>query len=111
MKSKVIILALLVSGSIFASEKNICPINEDIAEDMRISESKFTKDQAKISSKFLAGVVDGSITSYNTFDVYNAQTLVTGYILRKQALETDGTEDFRIREFCSFMEQSAWWYD
>lgn len=111
MKSQVIILALLFSISILASEKNICPINEEIAEDMRISESEFTQDKAEISSKFLAGVVDGSITSYNTFAVYNAQTLLTGYILRKRALKAKVTEDFRIREFCTFMEQSAWRYD
>jgi hypothetical protein len=60
----------------------------------------------------LVGIVDGSVTSYNSFNVYNAQKLVTGYILKKDALDTSSADnDFKVQEFCSFMEKSAWWYD
>lgn len=79
---------------------------------MRISESDFTKDRAESATSLLAGIVDGSITSYSSFNVYNAQKLITGYILKKNALDTTSTgNDFKIQEFCTYMAKSAWWYD
>jgi hypothetical protein len=60
----------------------------------------------------LSEIINGKEVTYNSFNVFNAQKLVTGYILKTRALETGSTDiEFRIREFCSFMEDSAWWYD
>ena len=112
MKFHVTVLIFLFSNLAYASESAICPINENVAEDMRISEADFTKDRAESATKLLVGIVDGTVTSYNSFTVYNAQKLVTGYILKKNALDTSlADKDFKVQEFCSFMEKSAWWYD
>ncbi|WJG09425.1 hypothetical protein [Aliiglaciecola sp. LCG003] len=106
------ILILLFSNWVLATEPNMCPINKNVAEDMRILESDFTKERAESATKLLAGIIDGSITSYSSFNVYNAQKLVTGFILKKNALDAAAADkDFRKKEFCSFMEKSAWWYD
>ena len=90
----------------------MCTVNEEIAEDMRIPESDFTKDRAEAASKLIVGIIDGSISTFDTFSLYNAQKLVTGYILKNNALAaTSADKELKIREFCSFMEKSAWWYD
>jgi hypothetical protein len=112
LKLYVTISILLCSNLALGSEQNICPVNEEIAEDMRIPETEFTKERAGSASELLVGIIDGSITTYETFNLYNAQKLVTGYILKKNALDAKSADkEFKIREFCSFMEKSAWWYD
>jgi len=106
------LLVLLMSMSCLSQAENLCPINEEIAEDMRIPESYFTKERAESASKTLSEIVSGKNNNYEWVTVPNLLKLIEGYVLKRDALKDNGaTSQYKVSQFCNFMQNSAWWYD
>lgn len=104
-----IVLTLLANT---AWTDNLCPVNEDVEPDMRMSESYFTKARAEEASKKIQGVVAGTDKVYEWITVPNALKIIEGYVLRRDALNNQGTmREYHVSQFCLFMESEAWWYD
>ena len=95
-----------------AYAENLCPVNEEIAEDMRIEESYFTKERAINSASYLKDVVEGN-ANYEWFSVPNSMKIVNGYFLKYDYLneKNQSLKENKLRLFCKFMENEARWYD
>ena len=104
------LLIILVFLSCTTNAKNLCSINDEIAEDMRIDESEFNKTNAEISLKYLAKAVNSSDSSFQWFTILNATKLFQGYALRRKAL-LPGASRFSIDQFCRFYHNEGWYHD
>ena len=80
------LLITLVLFSFTTNAKQLCPINNDVAEDIRINEAEFTKAKADASVKYLAEIVKSSKTPFEWFSIPNATKFIHGYALRRKAL-------------------------
>ena len=111
MNVKILIAPLfLISFSAFS--ENLCPVNENVEPDMRISEAYFSKTHADAALKKLQGIVDARDKKYEWITVPNALKVIEGYVLRRDALENkDSVSGYHKSAFCDFMGTSAWWYD
>ncbi|WP_445359862.1 hypothetical protein ACJJIL_12650 [Microbulbifer sp. EKSA005] len=104
-----IILALSVHST---WAEDLCLVNENVEPDMRMPESYFTKDRAAEASKKTQGIVTGTDKVYEWITVPNSLKLIEGYVLRRDALNSQGTmREYHVSQFCSFMQSEAWWYD
>ncbi|MEI8666832.1 hypothetical protein P4S81_21460 [Pseudoalteromonas sp. B28] len=103
-----LIILLLFGFTVNANQ--LCPINVDIAEDMRINEADFTKEKAEASVKYLAEIVKNDSTPFEWFSIPNAIKFIHGYALRRKALLPD-TSKHSIEQFCKFYAQEGWYYD
>jgi len=90
----------------------MCPVNEKVEADMRISESHFSKENAEAALKNLQGIVSESDKAYEWITVPNSLKIIEGYVLRRDALSSsEAVKEYKISAFCTFMESGAWWYD
>lgn len=90
--------------------KNICPVNENIAEDMRIGESEFNEEKAKASLAYLTKLVNDPKTQRAWFSIPNSTKFIEGFVLKRAATAPNANQ-FVKEEFCKFMEKQAWYYD
>lgn len=105
-----ILIILLLFFSWTISAKDLCPINEDVAEDMRIEESAFNKANAEKSADYLLKIVKDENTPFEWFSIPNATKFIHGYALRRKALATNATK-LTIDQFCDFYAKEGWYYD
>ena len=105
MKKFVFMLLLL---PYISNAKNICPVNSDIPDDMRLEESHYSKKNAEISVNFLNGIIKENKSTGEWIDVPNALKTIDGYIRRKQCLESGNLSptSYKCSEFCLFMKSS-----
>ena len=109
MKVSIIVIFSIIS--FMTQAKNICPVNKNIAEDMRVPESHYSKANANLALKKLRGVVSGEDKVYEWITVPNAMRTIEGYILKRDALSVKGAmKEYHTSAFCTFME-SSFWYD
>lgn len=104
------LLVTLMLFSFTTNAKQLCPINNDVAEEMRISEANFTKEKAEASVKYLAEIVKNSNTPFEWFSITNSTKFIHGYALRHKALLPDASK-YSIEQFCKFYAQESWHYD
>ena len=104
------LLIILMLFSLTTNAKQLCPINKDIAQDMRINEAAFTKEKAEASIKYLAEIVKSSNTPFEWFSIPNSTKFIHGYALRRKALLPDASK-YSIEQFCKFYAQEGWYYD
>ncbi|AWB65125.1 hypothetical protein C2869_01115 [Saccharobesus litoralis] len=108
MKILTFLLFFLTSFITYANE--LCPTNKNIAEDMRIPESHYSKENADLALKKLQGIVQGSDKKYEWITVPNALKTIEGYILKRDAISAKGAmQEYHLSAFCTFMESSAWY--
>lgn len=100
MKYSILIILLLYSFSSVAND--LCPTNEDIAPDMRIPESHYSKKNAEFALSKLQGIISKNDNVYEWMTVPNAIKTIEGYILKKDAHKSE----FKLSQFCIFMESS-----
>ena len=104
-----IILTLLANTAL---TDNLCPVNEDVEPDMRMSESFFTKARAEEASKKIQGIVAGTDKVYEWITLPNSLKIIEGYVLKRDAINNQGAmREYHVSQFCSFMESKGWWYD
>jgi hypothetical protein len=109
---KYILIGISLIVSAFAEAENLCPVNENIAPDMRISETYLTKENAENAAEKIHGIVSGGDADYAWITVPNSLKIIEGYILRRDALNAEGERaQYHRSQFCKFMETQAWWYD
>lgn len=106
-RTLLLMLTLIVSPNIYA--KDLCPVSEEIAEDMRIPESYFNKKNATRSMGYLNSVVVDDAKSGEWFSLPNSLKVIKGYVHRRNALHK--TNEGSLEEFCAFMKTEAFWYD
>ena len=104
------IIFISLFASSVAQAENLCPINENREAEFRIEEGYFTAENARNAVQELNDIVSGAQTEYEWFSVPNLLKVIQGYVLRRDALKNDASENYKS-EFCSFMKTSAWWYD
>ena len=104
------ILAFLVLISVSANAKKLCPVNDKIAEDMRIEEAEFNKENAEKALEYLSKIVKDPKTPFEWFSVPNATKFIHGYALRRIALSPDASKH-SINLFCEFYANEGWYYD
>jgi len=104
------LLITLMLFSFTTNAKQLCSINIDVAEDMRINEADFTKEKAEASVKYLAEIVKSSNTPFEWFSIPNSTKFIHGYALRRKALLPDASK-YSIEQFCKFYAQEGWYYD
>ena len=92
------------------SAKQLCPINDKVAEDMRINEADFTKEKAEASLEYLSKIVKSSETPFEWFSIPNATKFIHGYALRRKALIPNASQ-YSIEQFCQFYAEEGWYYD
>ena len=78
--------------SFTTNAKTLCPINNDVAEDMRIYEADFTKEKAEEAVKYLAEIVKSSNTPFEWFSISNSTKFIHSYALRRKALLPDASK-------------------
>lgn len=98
---------LLVVSCVHANE--LCPQHKNAHGEISIPESFFTKENVEKSINFLNGVVLEDKPAGEWLEVPNAQKVVKGYILRREALKHDHI--VTISAFCDFMGKEAYWYE
>jgi hypothetical protein len=100
---------------IFAAQvvaEDLCPINEDIEPDMRMTESHFTKENAEAAANKIKGIISGVDKKYEWFTVPNNLKVIEGFILKRDAMTAKGEmQPYHKEQFCEFMKNKAWWYD
>jgi hypothetical protein len=104
---------LIITLTLFCfstNAKQLCPINKNVAEDMRISETDFTKEKADASVKYLSEIVKSSDTLFEWFSIPNATKFIHGYALRRKAIMPNASK-YSIEQFCRFYAQEGWYYD
>ncbi len=107
-----LLIALVFTCAVPVDAEPMCPVNENIAEDMRIPEVEFNKENAEAALARLAAVVRGERKPHDWTEVPNALKIIEGYILRKYALEEmSAAHEFHREQFCLFMRERAWWVD
>lgn len=106
---KVLLIFLLLFSSA-VSAKNLCPTNNDVAEDMRIEESDFNESNAQKSADYLLKIVKDEMTPFEWFSIPNATKFIHGYALRRAALSVNATQ-VAIDQFCKFYSEEGWYYD
>ena len=106
----IIISVFVFMNSAYA--ENLCPVNEEIAEDMRIEESYFTKERAVNSASYLKDVVEGN-ANYEWFSVPNSMKIINGYFLKYDYLNEKNQclKENKLSLFYKFMKNEARWYD
>ncbi|MGI0154478.1 hypothetical protein ACQ661_12570 [Pseudidiomarina sp. WS423] len=109
---KFLLLIALLLSSVVARAENLCPVNEDVAPDMRIAESDLTKERAEKAVEKVQGIVSGADSKYEWITVPNSLKIIEGYILKRDALNAEGVmAQYHKSQFCEFMKTQAWWYD
>lgn len=110
MKYLLTILMIIIPAQ--ATADPICPVNEAIEEDMRIPESYFNQDNAEDALARLEAIIRDGARTKNWTEIPNALKIIEGFILRRNAMEATGSLiDYHESQFCSFMSESAWWFD
>ena len=113
IKTMKYILAIILFSLSFSAyaEETLCPINNDIPNDMRIKESDLTKESAENALKVLNAIISGENKSYIWITVPNAMKTIEGYILKRDALANrSGIPEYDTSSFCGFMKK-GYWYD
>lgn len=107
LKVKYLYLAFLIFISSMVSAKDICPTNTEIPDDMRLSESHYSKQNASKSIDFLNGVIKKDMSAGEWINVPNALKTIDGYIRKKECLaSSELPKGWKCLEFCLFMESS-----
>ena len=92
------------------SAQNLCPLNDNVAEDMRIEESEFNKHNAEQAALYLLRIVQDENTPHEWFSIPNATKFIRGYALRRKAVLVDAPS-LTIDQFCQFYAEEGWYYD
>ncbi len=118
MKKYILITLILIS---FTSKADIslCPgIVIEIAPDMRIPESDFSKERALKALEELKVYVESDASTIYGHGWYNARTILMGYRLRSEALIEHSDHGWTskmlagsTREYCAFLSTGAFWHD
>jgi len=110
MKYMILMFSIFMVSASFG--ETLCPVNKNIAEDMRIPEEHFSKANAESALKLISEIVNDEKKPSDWTVVPNSMKIVEGYILRRAALNDEsGVPEFDKSQFCLFMEKNAWWYD
>jgi len=104
------ILLTVIFLGFSANATNLCPVNDQIAEDMRINEQDFNKENAEKSVEYLSRIVNAPKTPFEWFSIPNATKFINGYALRRNAVLPKASK-FHIDEFCRFYASEGWYYD
>lgn len=109
MRTPAILLLLICS---FASRgEPLCQGESPIEPDMRIPESYFTQANANAALKELQSIVASDV-AYDWGAVPNLQTVVAGYVLRRDAIAAYGFgRETKVAQFCQFLHTQAYWRD
>ncbi|BBO28146.1 hypothetical protein AltI4_25340 [Alteromonas sp. I4] len=102
------LILLLFSSQVFS--ENICPVNTDIPEDVRMDESYFNKESAETALKKLQGIISEQDNMYEWITIPNATKVIHGYILKRDAINS-GKQQYLVDAFCSFYKSEGWFYD
>jgi hypothetical protein len=109
---KLVQTVILMIFSAPVAAKDLCPINEDIEPDMRMTESHFTKENAEAAANKIKGIISGVDKKYEWFTVPNNLKVIEGFILKRDAINAKGEmQPYHKEQFCEFMKNKAWWYD
>ena len=108
---RIYITILLLISAYSVSADNICPINSEIPDDVRIKESQLTKENAEKSIKLLEDIVSGENKKYSWVTIPNSFKTIEGYVLKRDTLKnSSGVPDFDKTAFCNYMKK-GYWYD
>ena len=109
MKKTIFLLVFLIIQPVNA--ENLCPINHDIPEEMRILESDLTQDAAEKALIKLSRIISNPQEPKIWITVPNLNRTIEGYILKRDALaKLSINPKANISNFCIFMEK-AFWFD
>ncbi len=104
------LVALIMCGP--ANAENLCAVNTEVEEYLRIQESFFTKENSENALNNLQLIVANPDAKYEWITVPNNLKIIEGYVLRRDAIRFQDQEPgIALAEFCTFMEKQAWWYD
>ena len=114
MLRQLLVLLLLTHG-IDSYADDLCNASRVATDQIRISESDFTKDNAEKSLKALSNYVNGSTAVPHWTTVPNLALIIEGYLLKQGIPEkTKGNEAARnlaVDNYCNFIYTKAYFHD